>query len=89
MFELAGIIILGILSQWMAWRTKVPAILPLVITGLLVGPLSTLWTPDGTKLIEPVFDPQTGKGMFPGDYLYHFVSLAIGIILSGESCIYV
>ncbi|GAB4247905.1 MAG: sodium:proton antiporter [Saprospiraceae bacterium] len=81
MFELAGIIILGILSQWMAWRTKVPAILPLVITGLLVGPLSTLWTPDGTKLIEPVFDPQTGKGMFPGDYLYHFVSLAIGIIL--------
>ena len=81
MFELAGIIILGILSQWMAWRTKVPAILPLVITGLLVGPLSTLWPPDGTKLIEPVFDPQTGKGMFPGDYLYHFVSLAIGIIL--------
>ncbi len=81
MFELAGIIILGILSQWVAWRTKVPAILPLVITGLLIGPVSTLWTADGTKIIEPVFDPQSGKGMFPGDYLYHFVSLAIGIIL--------
>lgn len=81
MFELAGIIILGILSQWIAWRTKVPAILPLVIIGLLIGPISTIWTSDGTKLIEPVFNPGNGVGMFPGDYLFNFVSLAIGIIL--------
>lgn len=81
MFELAGIIVLGILSQWLAWRTRVPAILPLVITGLLVGPISTFWTADGSKLIEPVYDPVSGQGLFPNDYLYHFVSLAIGIIL--------
>lgn len=81
MFELASIVVLGILSQWVAWRTRVPAILPLVIAGLLVGPLSTFWTSDGSKLIEPVFDPARGTGLFPNEYLYHFVSLAIGIIL--------
>jgi NhaP-type Na+/H+ or K+/H+ antiporter len=81
MVELAGIIILGILAQWLAWRTKVPSILPLVLIGLVVGPLSTLWMADGHKLIEPVYDAANGHGLFPSDYLFNFVSLAIGIIL--------
>lgn len=81
MTELAGIIILGILAQWFAWRIKVPAILPLILIGLLVGPLSTLWTADGQKLLEPLYNPETGKGLFPGQYLFYFVSLSIGIIL--------
>lgn len=81
MFELAGIIIFGILAQWLAWRVKVPSILPLVLIGLLVGPISSLWTTDGTKLLEPVYNPVTGKGLFPSEYLFNFVSLAIGIIL--------
>lgn len=38
MTELGSIIILGILAQWLAWRLKVPAILPLIIVGLIVGP---------------------------------------------------
>ncbi len=81
MFELAGIIIFGILAQWLAWRVKVPSILPLVLTGLVIGPISTLWTSDGTKLLEPVYNPNTGTGLFPSEYLFNFVSLAIGIIL--------
>jgi hypothetical protein len=40
MLELAGIIILGILAQWVAWRFKIPAILPLILIGLLVGPIA-------------------------------------------------
>ena len=80
MIELAGIIILGILAQWLAWKTKVPAILPLILIGLLVGPIATLWTEDGTKLIEPIFDG-THQGILPSEYLFSFVSLAIGIIL--------
>lgn len=79
MLELAGIIILGIIAQWMAWRLKLPAILPLILIGLLVGPISTLYTEDGGKLIEPVWNGE--KGLFPGDGLYYFVSLAISIIL--------
>lgn len=79
MLELAGIIILGIIAQWVAWRLKLPAILPLILIGLLVGPISTLYTEDGTKLIEPIWNGT--KGLFPGDGLYYFVSLAISIIL--------
>ncbi len=79
MLELAGIIILGICAQWIAWRFKLPAILPLILIGLLVGPISTLYTEDGHKLIEPIWNGE--KGLFPGDGLYYFVSLAISIIL--------
>lgn len=79
MLELAGIIILGILAQWMAWRFKIPAILPLIIIGLLVGPLSTLYTEDASKIIEPMWNGS--EGLFPGDSLFYFVSLAISIIL--------
>ena len=79
MFEFAAIIILGILAQWVAWRFKIPAILPLILIGLLVGPIATQFTDDGTKIIEPIWNGN--KGLFPGESLYYFVSLAIGVIL--------
>ncbi len=79
MLELAGIIILGIIAQWVAWRLKLPAILPLILIGLLVGPIASMYTEDGYKLIEPIWNGE--KGLFPGDGLYYFVSLAISIIL--------
>jgi NhaP-type Na+/H+ or K+/H+ antiporter len=79
MIQLAAIIILGIFAQWIAWRTKVPAILPLIIIGLLVGPLSTFFTDSGEKLLEPMYDGH--DGLFPGESLFWFVSLAIGLIL--------
>lgn len=79
MLELAGIIILGIIAQWVAWRFKLPAILPLILIGLLVGPIATLYTEDGSKLIEPIWNGE--KGLFPGEGLYYFVSLAISVIL--------
>lgn len=79
MEELAGIIVLGIAAQWIAWRLRLPAILPLIIFGLLVGPISTFFTEGGHKLINPRFDGESG--LFPGDSLFFFVSLSIGIIL--------
>ena len=80
MLELAGIIILGILAQWVAWRLKIPAILPLILIGLLVGPIAAEFlSEDGTKWIEPIWNGE--KGLFPGDGLYYFVSLAISVIL--------
>jgi NhaP-type Na+/H+ or K+/H+ antiporter len=82
MLELAGIIILGILAQWVAWKFKIPAILPLILIGLLVGPIAAEFlSEDGTKWIEPIWDNEKEKGLFPGDSLYYFVSLAISIIL--------
>lgn len=80
MVELAGIIILGILAQWVAWRLKIPAILPLILIGLLVGPVAAEFlSEDGAKWIEPIWNGE--KGLFAGDSLFYFVSLAISIIL--------
>ncbi|NNE31035.1 MAG: sodium:proton antiporter, partial [Winogradskyella sp.] len=80
MLELAGIIILGILAQWVAWKFKIPAILPLILIGLLVGPIAAEFlSADGTKWIEPIWNGD--EGLFPGESLFYFVSLAIGIIL--------
>lgn len=80
MLELAGIIILGILAQWVAWRLKIPAILPLILIGLLVGPIAAEFlSEDGSKWIEPIWNGK--KGLFPGDGLYYFVSLSISVIL--------
>ncbi|WP_271393400.1 cation:proton antiporter [Aequorivita sinensis] len=79
MVELAGIIILGILAQWVAWKFKIPAILPLIMIGLLVGPISTLISADGTQWLQPIWNGE--KGLFPGENLFYFVSLAVGIIL--------
>lgn len=79
MVELGSIVILGILAQWIAWRLKVPAILPLILIGLAVGPFSSLYTENGTKWLEPIWNSE--KGLFPGNNLFYFVELAIGIIL--------
>ena len=80
MLELGGVISLGILAQWFAWKLKIPAILPLLLIGLLVGPISAEFlSEDGTKWIEPVWNGE--EGLFGGKNLYYFVSLSISIIL--------
>lgn len=79
MLEFAAIIILGVIAYWFAWKFKIPAILPLILIGLLVGPISTFITDDGKQWIQPVWNGQ--EGLFPGERLFNFVSLAISIIL--------
>lgn len=63
---IAAIVALGAASQWAAWRIGLPAILPLLIVGFLVGPLFG-W-----------IDPSTLIGQ---DILFPAVSLAVGLIL--------
>jgi len=74
MLELASIFVLGIFAQWLAWKIKQPAILPLILIGLAIGPIATLFTADGSKLID-------GDAIFSGDLLFSFVSIAVGVIL--------
>ena len=62
---LASIGVLSLLCQWFAWRIRIPAILPLLVCGLLVGPVFHLLDPDA---------------LF-GDLLFPMVSLAVAIIL--------
>ncbi len=79
MYEIGGLIIIGILAQWIAWRLRVPAILPLILAGIAIGPAYEYYT--GHRLISPRFDADSGEGLFPGNLLYSFVSLSIGLIL--------
>ena len=72
---------LGIFAQWLSWKMKLPAILPLILTGLFFGPVSQLFTENGQKLINPIFDAETQTGLFPEKTFFFFVSLAIGLIL--------
>ncbi|MFA6229816.1 MAG: sodium:proton antiporter [Rhodanobacter sp.] len=62
---LAGMLMIGFLAQWVAWRVKLPAILFLLLAGILLGPVSGLLDPD--KLL--------------GDLLFPMVSLAVALIL--------
>ncbi len=62
---LAVIGILGIACQWLSWWLRLPAILLLLLTGILAGPVTNLIDPDA---------------LF-GDLLFPLVSLSVAIIL--------
>jgi len=64
-FSVASIPLLGIASQWIAWRLRVPSILLLLVVGFLAGPVFGILDPD------PLF----------GEVLFPFVSLSVAIIL--------
>lgn len=62
---ISGIVALGILCQWLAWRLKIPAILPLLASGFLVGPVF--------NLVDP-------KALL-GDLFFPVISLLVAVIL--------
>lgn len=62
---LGSIIVLGVTAQWLAWKFHLPAILLLLIFGVIAGPISGILNPD------EVF----------GDLLFPLVSVSVAIIL--------
>lgn len=62
---LALLLLIGFLAQWLAWRVQLPAILFLLLAGLVLGPVSGVLNPN------ELF----GKLLFP------LVSLAIAVVL--------
>lgn len=62
---IAFITLAGVLCQWLAWRLRLPAILFLLLTGIVSGPLLGWLDPDGLL----------------GELLFPFVSLAVAVIL--------
>ena len=65
MLALVGIGMLSLASQWLAWRFRIPAILFLLASGLVLGP--------ATGLLNP-------NELF-GDLLFPFISLSVAVIL--------
>ncbi len=65
LISLAGIGVLGIACQWLAWVARLPAILFLLLCGIIVGPATGLLKPD--ELFA--------------DLLFPIVSLSVAVIL--------
>lgn len=65
LLSLSGIAVLGIACQWVAWWAKLPAILFLLLSGIIIGPVTGLLNPD----------------QLFGDLLFPAVSLSVAVIL--------
>ncbi|WP_339252083.1 sodium:proton antiporter [Sporosarcina sp. FSL W8-0480] len=65
LFDLMLVILLGILSQWVAWKYRMPAIVVMSLAGLLVGPIFGLINPQETM----------------GDLFGPIITFAVAIIL--------
>ncbi len=65
MLQLAGILVLGVIAQWVAWRIRLPSILLLLVTGILAGPIFSWLKPDN---------------LF-GDLMLPLVSLSVAVIV--------
>lgn len=65
MLGLAAVPALGVTSQWLAWRMRIPSILILLVVGMVAGPGLGLLRPDALM----------------GDLLFPLVSLSVALIL--------
>ncbi len=68
---LASIIVLGISSQWLAWRFQLPSILLMLLFGIIAGPLLCHFYPDQCLNPDEIF----------GELLLPIVSLSVAVIL--------
>jgi len=65
LIALSSILLVGMGCQWIAWRVKLPAILFLLLCGILAGPVLNWLNPD----------------QLFGNLLFPFISLAVAVIL--------
>lgn len=65
LFDLMLVILIGMLSQWIAWKYRMPAIVVMSIAGLLVGPIFDLINPKESM----------------GDLFSPIITFAVAIIL--------
>ncbi|MAD04894.1 sodium:proton antiporter [Pseudoalteromonas shioyasakiensis] len=74
---IAGIALCSVLAQWVAWAFRVPAILFLLLTGLILGPFSGVLEPDALlgDLLFPVVSLSVAVILFEGSLTLHFREL--------------
>ena len=70
----SGLILLfAMSSQYLSWKFKLPSILFLILSGILLGPVSAMFLPGGMKLVD-------GQ-IILGEALFPFISICVAIIL--------
>lgn len=72
--SLTLILVLGVGAQWLAWRMRVPAILLLLIFGLLAGPVMRALFPNSGFALDPT-------ALLSEDLLLALVGIGVGLIL--------
>lgn len=77
MIAFAGIGLLAIASQWLAWWIKLPAILFLLLAGIIAGPVTGWLDPDALygDLLMPVVSLSVGLILFEGALTLKFAEL--------------
>ena len=92
---LAGIGLLAAFAQWAAWRARLPAILFLLLSGMLVGPVAGILDPDALfgELLFPLISLAVAAILFEGSLTLKFSELhdigstvlklvSIGVVIS-------
>jgi NhaP-type Na+/H+ or K+/H+ antiporter len=67
-FGITGVIVLGIIAQWIAWRLQLPSILFLLIMGYIAGPVTSFIKPDELfgNLLIPIISVSVAIILFEG-----------------------
>ena len=58
---IVGVAVIGVFGQWLGWRLRIPAIIPLLVIGALLGPVSGLIRP--SALLGDVMKPAIGMAV--------------------------
>lgn len=68
LFDLMLVVLIGILSQWIAWRFRMPAIVVMSVAGLLVGPVFNMVNPQASmgELFSPIITFAVALILFEG-----------------------
>ncbi|MFK8043471.1 cation:proton antiporter [Congregibacter sp.] len=61
LYTMAAVLVLGVGAQWLAWRLKLPSILPLLALGILAGPATGILDPD--EMFGPILFPMVSLGV--------------------------
>src|SRR5690606_1752124 len=74
LFDLMLILFLGVLSQWIAWRLQLPAIVMMSIAGLIVGPFFGIISPSESfgDLFNPIIPLAVAIILFEGSLNLNF-----------------
>lgn len=83
---LTGMLAIGFFAQWLAWRVKLPAILFLLLAGIMLGPVGHVLDPE--KLLGPLLFPMVSLSvaliLFEGSLTLRFQELSgIGHVVRG------
>ncbi len=73
-FAFAIIGVLGVGAQWFAWRFNLPAIVLMVIAGIVAGPVLGIFNPPGSAGEPPM------EALF-GDFYRPIIAIAVAVIL--------